>query len=307
MMDNNDLKTENGKNTKILFFPFFFLLSVWICIFAVLCISEIESLFVQKYLVALAFACTLFVSIFYGVSVWGVLSNKQATIKIMLSFGGLLGVVLTACYILQRTDFFSVLDNPSALQEYLQKGGAWMPVFYILLQFLQVVLLPIPSIVSTVAGVPLFGAFWAMVYSLIGILLGSFVAFTFGRRFGYRAAKWIIGEENLRKWQKKLKGKDNTFLTVMFLLPLFPDDALCFIAGLSSMSTRYFITVIFFSRFLGIFTTCYSFDFIPFNTWWGQIIWVTILVGIIFGLLFLRKNMDKMQRALKRYQNKRKR
>ena len=165
-----------------------------------------------------------------------------------------------------------------------------MPIIYIALQFLQVVVLPIPSIVSTIAGVALFGAFWAMVYSLTGILLGSLLAFFIGRKFGYKAVSWMIGEDSLSKWQKKLKGKDNLFLTLAFILPIFPDDILCFVAGLSSMTMRYFLSVIFLSRVMGIFATCYSVDLIPFNTWWGILIWIAIILMVTLSFIFIYKN-----------------
>lgn len=181
-----------------------------------------------------------------------------------------------------------------------------MPIIYTLLQFLQVVLLPIPSVVSTLVGVALFGAFWATVYSLIGILLGSITAFFIGRKFGYKAVAWMVGEETLNKWQKKLKGKDNLFLTAAFVLPLFPDDILCFIAGLSTMTTRYFLIVIFLARAIGITATCYSIDFIPLNTWWGITLWGIFFAAVVVGFIFIYKNMDKIQAKLKQIRRKKK-
>ena len=174
-----------------------------------------------------------------------------------------------------------------------------MPITYILLQFLQVVILPIPGIVSTAAGVAIFGPLLTSIYSVTGILLGSFLAFYIGRKWGNKTVAWIIGEETLEKWQKKLKGKDNLFLTMMFLLPLFPDDILCFIAGLSTMSNRYFSIMIICTRVISIFATCYSVDLIPINTWWGITIWVVFFAVIIFAFIFIYKNMDKIQKWLK--------
>ena len=71
----------------------------------------------------------------------------------------------------------------------------------------------------------------------------------------------------------------------MFLLPVFPDDVLCFIAGLSSMSVWFFLTVILISRVLSIFSTSYAISIIPFTTWWGLLIWA--IFGILVVLLFI--------------------
>lgn len=221
-----------------------------------------------------------------------------------MSFYVLLLVSLAIWLLLQKTNFFQLIDTPEKLQEYLRKAGVWMPILYIVLQFLQVIILPIPSIVSTIAGVALFGSFWAMIYSLAGILLGSVTAFFIGRKVGNKAVAWMVGEETLNKWQKKLKGKDNLFLTLMFFLPLFPDDILCFIAGLSTMTTRYFLIVVLLARFIGIFATCYSINFIPFTSWWGIMVWGVLMVCFSLGFILMYKNIDKIQRFYKRIQRK---
>ena len=116
----------------------------------------------------------------------------------------------------------------------------------------------------------------------------------------------MVGEEALKKWQRKLKGKDNLFLTAAFVLPLFPDDILCFIAGLSTMTTRYFLIVIFLARAIGIAATCYSIDFIPFNTWWGITLWIVFLTIVVISFIFIYKNMDKIQAKLKQIRRKKK-
>ena len=167
-----------------------------------------------------------------------------------------------------------------------------MTVLFILLQFLQVVILPIPSTVTVVAGSAIFGPLMGSIYSLTGIVIGSLVAFLIGRYAGYRVVAWMIGKETLDKWLKKIKGKDRIFLSAMFLLPVFPDDILCFIAGISSMSVWYFFAVILISRVLAIFTTSYSITLIPLNTWWGLLIWGILIALVIALFVLLYKKSD---------------
>jgi uncharacterized membrane protein YdjX (TVP38/TMEM64 family) len=213
--------------------------------------------------------------------------------------------ILVVLFIIVKTDFISILQSPELYQEFLKKTGAWMPILYILLQFLQVVLLPIPSVVSTLAGVALFGPLKTSIYSLIGILAGSFTGFLVGRKLGYKAVAWLVGEEELKKWLKKVKGKDNLVLTMMFILPLFPDDVLCFISGLSTMSCSYFTVMIIISRILSVTTTCFSFEFIPFTTWWGLLIWALIFLSVITLFIFLYKNLDKINEWVSKKKKKR--
>ena len=148
--------------------------------------------------------------------------------------------IAAIAYALIETGFLEVIRDAEKLEAYLERSGNWMAIVFILLQFSQVVLLPIPSTVTVVAGTALFGPFLGSVYSLIGIMIGSLTAFLIGRYAGYRVVSWMVGKETLDGWLKKIKGKDKLFLSAMFLLPVFPDDVLCFIAGLSSMSLLFF-------------------------------------------------------------------
>ena len=106
-------------------------------------------------------------------------------------------------YALFETGFIEVLRDAKQFEEYLERSGSWMSVLFVLLQFAQVVLLPIPSTVTVVAGAALFGPLVGSLYSLLGIMIGSLVAFLIGRYAGYRVVAWIVGQETLDKWLKK--------------------------------------------------------------------------------------------------------
>ena len=293
---NNGNKMRN----KWFILTAFFSLTAAGIVFSILCFANARVGFIERNYVLCVTLSTL---LFCGTcvfAVWLALQEKDTAVKLLIGGYFFTLFCLVLIFLFQKTGFFQLVATSEGLQQYLERAGVWMPIFYILLQFLQVVVLPIPSIVSTVAGVALFGAFKTAVFSFIGIFLGSITAFFIGRKLGYKAVAWIVGTETLQKWQKKLKGKDNAVLTVMFLLPFFPDDILCFIAGLSTMSNRYFLAMISLTRAVGIVATCYSFDFIPWNTWWGLLLWGILLALIVFSFLFVYKNMDKIQRAYKK-------
>ncbi len=279
-------------------------LTAVLIVFAVLCLHNTVYSFIRKYATLFSVLASLLLCGLCLFSVWFVLTEKQTLFKTAISVYIFLLFCLVLIYILQKTGFFVLVRDENAFREYLATKGAWMPVLYVVLQYLQVVILPIPSVVSTVAGLALFGPLKTIIYSLIGIILGSITAFFIGRKLGYKAVAWMIGKEELNKWQKKLRGKDNLILTVMFLLPMFPDDVLCFIAGLSSMSEKYFLIMIVVSRIVSISTTCYSIDLIPFNTWWGLLIWGILFATIIIAFVLIYKNLDKIQERFQRKNKK---
>ena len=295
---------QQEKNNNWIWMLVFFALTAASIVFSILCLSNSYVVFIQNHRTWMMALAIILLCLCCGVAIWSVIAGKETLSKTFISVYVFLLFCLLLIFIFQKTGFFKLVNSSEGLQQYLEKAGVWMPILYIVLQYLQVILLPIPTVVSTVAGLALFGPFETMIYSFIGIVFGSVTAFFIGRKLGYKAVVWIVGKETIDKWQKKLKGKDNLVLTLMFLLPLFPDDVLCFIAGLSSMSNRYFLVMILLTRLIGIAGTCYSFDFIPFNTWWGLLIWGIFIAAIVVGFIFVYKNMDKIQQFLKKLKRK---
>lgn len=202
-------------------------------------------------------------------------------------------------YVICATGVITKINSIDALRDYIKEFGSLAVLLFIVFQFLQVVILPIPGSVSVAAGVALFGPLFSAIYSFIGILLGSIVAFLIGRVIGYKAVCWIVGKEDLEKWLKKIKGKDYLILSIMFLLPLFPDDILCFVAGLSSMTWLYFIIMIIVTRAISVSTTAFSLDLIPFNTWWGILIWLVLIALVVLTFYLVCKHSDKIDGFIK--------
>ena len=303
-MENKQNKREEWKEKKQGRLAYrllaLFLLTAGCIVFEVLTIRLVKEGFIAKnspWILGLSIGAT---ALLLGLGIFLLVTGREKSYKLIITIFFLLLFFLIVLFIVIKTDFIVVLQSPELYQKFLEKTGVWMPVLYILFQWLQVVILPVPSLVSTLAGLALFGPLKTAVYSLIGILAGSFTGFVIGRKLGYKAVAWLVGEEDLKRWLQKVKGKDNLALTLMFILPLFPDDVLCFISGLSTMSFRYFSLMVIISRGVGILATCYSFELIPFNTWWGLSIWVAIfLVGIIVFII-LYKNLDKINGWLKR-------
>ncbi len=225
--------------------------------------------------------------------------KKQSVHRLILCAFICLDIFAVVFYTLSATKIISTLTSIEALRNFIADFGSTAVIIYIVIQFLQVVILPVPGSVTVAVGVALFGPLWSALYSFIGIIIGSVVAFFIGRVIGYKAVCWIVGKDDLDKWLEKLKGKDYLLLSIMFLLPLFPDDVLCFVAGLSSMTTPYFLIMITVTRLISVFTTAYSLDIIPFTTWWGILIWIVLIAIIIAVFYLVCKYSDRIDSYLK--------
>ncbi len=224
---------------------------------------------------------------------------KRALIRLGLSALVLLPVAIAIVLILHRLG----LDNITReqIQNIVDSAGAFAPLMFILITFLQVSFIPIPSAPVILGGSYIFGVFECFVYSYIGTLLGAIAAFWLGRSIGRPFINWVAGDkETVDELFEKLHGKENAVLFTMFLLPMFPDDLLCSVAGMLPMTFGLFMIMQLTTRIVAIGGTLllFSGDILPFRGWglWvigGIILAVAaVFVVIFFKLLKSRKNVN---------------
>ena len=255
--------------------------------------------FVAEYFNLLFWLTFAFIIILSLLGILFYVLNKQTPYRLIVCGLVCLDLFAVVFFILCSTGIITKINSVETLREYIESTGGAAIIIYITFCFLQVILLPVPGSVAVGAGVAMFGPWKAALFSFAGIVTGSILAFAIGRWVGYRAVCWIVGKDSVDKWLEKLKGKDYLILSLMFLLPLFPDDVLCFVAGLSSMTWPYFIIMIIITRLLSVFSTAYSFELIPFTTWWGILIWIILFLLVAVAFWLLCKYSDKIDRFIK--------
>ncbi len=192
------------------------------------------------------------------------------------------------------------------LQAFIASTGAIAPIVYILISFAQVTLVPIPGAVTILAGNYLFGFWLSFLYSYIGMLLGGIFAFWLGRILGRPYINWVAGgKEKADEWIKKLKGRETVFLFFTFLLPLFPDDILCSIAGILPITLTTFTIMQLITRATSIGGTLLfmSGEVIPYSGWG---IPVLIALGVITVVAFALslKYAEKLNEFFSRFIDK---
>lgn len=226
--------------------------------------------------------------------------SKNFLYKLFLLTIFLVSVGIGIIYLLEKIGFWDKINSIEDFREYIKSFGAFAVIIFIIIQFLQVVILPIPSFITVGAGVLLFGPLYSAIFSSIGIISGSIVAFYIGRRFGYPVVKWLVGEINLNKGLNVIKGKDKVFLSFMYLFPFFPDDILCFVAGITTISSVFYLIMIFVTRIITVFFSCYFFNnnILPYNTWWGILLWAVLIIFTILISFLICKKGDKIERFI---------
>lgn len=243
-------------------------------------------------------ACVL-VAIFSAIAIVFQFKDKSFVFRLCFSVLLLTAIISFFLYVLKITGFWEKVNSVNDVRNFIVSLGGYAVLTFIIMQILQVVVLPIPGIIMIGAGIAMFGKFLGGLYSFIGILIGSFIAFYIGRKLGYKAVKWLCGN-SVDKAIESVKGKDRIVLSFMFLLPFFPDDVLCFVSGISSMSQKYFIIMITFTRLISVFLTSFSLSgmLIPFNTWWGIVLWGVVIILTCIAGWFIYKHGDKIENYL---------
>lgn len=266
-------------------------------IFAVLYLETFAGGFVAEYFDVVLTVSVVLITILTMLTIAFLRHSESFLYRLFLITVITVTAVVAALYGLKASGFLDKTNSVEDLRAYVSSFGENAAIIFTLLQFLQVVVLPIPAFITVAAGVVLFGAFKGAVLSCIGIIIGSVAAFFIGRVFGYRVAKWLVGKESLDKGLKTIKGKDRIILTFMFLFPFFPDDVLCFVAGITTMSPLFFLIMIFITRIISVFATCYSLNnsIIPYDTWWGILLWILFFALTVALTVLIYKKGDKME------------
>lgn len=199
----------------------------------------------------------------------------------------------------QLNSYSSDSEKIERLTAIIRKTGNWGMVVFVLIQILQVVILPLPAVVCYVPGSQIWGAGIATLLASIGVLIGSVIAYFIGRIFGKKAVVWIAGKETTEKYINYIGNKGKVIFVMMQILPFFPDDILCMIAGLTAMSFPFFLAVMIIVRPLIIAVYCFfgNGSIIPFSGW-GIPVWIAIFAVCIALALLSLKYQDRVEKWL---------
>lgn len=197
---------------------------------------------------------------------------------------------------LKSSGILNHMYSVEAFKKYIRgfEGKAYTVFF--LIQFLASVVAPIPNNVTAVAGAAVLGMWEAFFISFSATLIGSVVAFILAKKVGKPITDKLVSRKVASKYKKLLEKKGSKLLILMFLLPFFPDDALCFLAGLSKISFNKFIVIMVLARPWGILGSALvgagSLSF----PWWG---WILIVTGSIVIMRYSDKIEEKLVNLFK--------
>ncbi len=154
-------------------------------------------------------------------------------------------LLLSAAFMIKawQGGHFRSMDS---LRLYLESYGKWGPAVLMLIQALQVVLPVLPGFLGCIVGAAMFGSAGGFWINYIGISAGSLIAYWLARRFGVSLVREMVPMEKYDRWVEWVNER-KSYTAVLFLailLPLAPDDFLCYFSGLTSMPAKKFTWII---------------------------------------------------------------
>ncbi|MEG1981508.1 MAG: VTT domain-containing protein [Clostridia bacterium] len=195
--------------------------------------------------------------------------------------------------------------DTAAAVEYLKQFGVLGLFLIFFIQILQnlSLILPAPPI-WTVAGIS-YGVWLGSLICIIGMVVGTTLAFIIARKFGNKLVNMIIGDKK-RKYLEFLDDKHKTTIALffLFLLPIFPSPLVPYLAARSNISVRRFATTVFVANIPSVFYFALMGDqIIKGNFKITIILFVIIAIVFVIFFLFRKKIMALAEKMMSKKSN----
>jgi uncharacterized membrane protein YdjX (TVP38/TMEM64 family) len=187
----------------------------------------------------------------------------------------------------------SMIGDPRAITAYLQKFDTYGLLVLALLMLAQVFLALIPGQALVIASGYLYGAPATIAVVAATTILGSQLAFWLARRCG-RPLIYKLAKPHTVDYWDRLAGKAGPgFFLLTFLLPVFPSDMMCYVAGLGTISPKKFLAANIVGRSISsvTFTLLGAFKFQP-PLWFWFAVGIGLVVILTSWAVYKKRNLS---------------
>ena len=225
--------------------------------------------------------------------------------RALLAFG-VLAALAAVLLTLWRGGWLNRLGSVEELRALIDQTGAWAGVVYFLLQMMTVIIAPIPSNVTMMAGALALGFWEAVFLGVLAVLAGSMIMFSAARRLGRDAVQRFVDRSVMEKYLPVIEEKQDMFLFLTLLFPFFPDDMLCILAGLTTIPLRRFAAIMALARPWGlVFAALVGSGAIAMPAWAWAVLAVPMITVFYLMMKHSAKIEDRLFRACRRISGRR--
>lgn len=150
-------------------------------------------------------------------------------------------------------------EEPEQFRSWVDRSSIWGRLLFVGMVFLQVIVALIPGEPLELAAGYAFGALEGTVLSMLGIVLGSWVIFIAVRRFGQKLVEVFFPEKDLKQLSfLKNPKKAKALAFILMTIPGTPKDMLSYVAGLTPLSLKDWLTIVVIARIPSLLTSTVS-------------------------------------------------
>src|SRR3989442_6339360 len=143
------------------------------------------------------------------------------------------------------------------LKETVRSWGLMAPLVFIAIQAIQVIISPIPGEITGPVGGALFGTWLGLIYSTIGLTIGTLFCFWVGRKWGEPLVRPVLTEHHWNRLNFILEAEGAILCFILYLIPGFPKDIISYLFGISPMPFWLFAIVSTLARIPGTWISSY--------------------------------------------------
>lgn len=167
---------------------------------------------------------------------------------------------------------------------------------FILVQAAQVVVAPVPGEVTGLLGGFLYGPLLGVILSTIGLTIGSYIAFALARMFGRPLVDKLVDKRVMRRFDYLLHHKGAFLVFMLFLIPGFPKDYLCYILGLGHLTTTEFLVIGSTGRLFGTILLTLGGNYIRHQRYGNFFVLIAAAIIVVFFAMAYRTKIERLFR-----------
>lgn len=189
------------------------------------------------------------------------------------------------------------LRDREVLRQLISSWGTWAWLGVILLQALQIVFAPLPgSILSFVGGYAL-GVWPAILWLMLGILIGSTIDFLLARLLGRRLLRYIVPRDKLARLDSMIIQRGTFYIFLLLLIPNPLGDWIYYLAGLTPLPLPVFLLLVLIARLPSNLIEALLGSSAARLNWVG---WTALATAILILTLLYYLNQHRIERLIER-------
>ncbi|MDO8508777.1 MAG: TVP38/TMEM64 family protein [Nanoarchaeota archaeon] len=202
-------------------------------------------------------------------------------------------------------NFVNIVENRDILKSFLLQFKLLAPIVLIVFIALQVLFAPIPGQAAGLVSGFLYGPILGTLYSMTGLIIGSYIAFFLSRKFGRPLVEKFVHADTLKKFDHFSQENGLIALFLIYLLPVLPDDAICYIAGLTKIRMRILMIISTIGRLPGFIVLNLVGSGLASQTSKNSLIIFLVFMIISIILFFYKDKIEKiMIKIINRFKHK---